>query len=501
MRIRKHTRRQAWVLILVTAIALPAGSIAPIAPAQAQPVGLPSMGSASSAELSPALEALLGNAIMEEGRRDPTYIHDPDVTQYLNAVAAKLVAHAPAHQQTIRVFGVRDEQINAFAMPGGYVGINSGLVVQAQSESELASVVAHELGHIVQRHIARGMTQHARSNHIMIASIVGALIAALAGSGDLAMGVAAFGQAGAIDQQLGFSRHAEHEADRVGFDMLLHAGYDPRGMVRMFQRLIQMSRLNEGQVPAFHSTHPQALQRLSDMENRVARMKPQEHHDSDDFWFVRAKLRVIQARDSQSQRRVRETLQQETQHSQGAAQAAAWYGLAFAALQRGEVQAASQAYQQALSAHGDSPYLAQIGIALAQRSQGAAAALASAEQASARWADSKGLAFAHAQALRDAGQHAEAVAFLRDCISRWPEEPQLYEWQAQSYAKEGQAVAARLTMATYYEKMGALPAAVTQLRQARNLSQDFYQQSEIDSRIRALRLRVQTERDLLKQFE
>jgi len=467
----------------------------------AQPMGLPSMGAASSAELSPALEALLGNAIMEQGRRDPSYIGDPDVTQYLNRMADRLIVHAPPHQQTIRVFGVRDEQVNAFAMPGGYVGIHSGLVVQSQSESELASVVAHELGHVVQRHIARGMTQQARGNHIMIASLVGALIAALAGSGDLAMGVAAFGQAGAIDQQLGFSRHAEQEADRVGFDMLQQAGYDPRGMVRMFQRLIQTSRLNEGQMPAIHSTHPQALQRLSDIENRVARLPPQEHHDSDDFWFVRAKLRVIQARDSQSQRRARETLAQDAAHTQGSAQAAAWYGLAFAALQRGDVPAARQAYQEALSAHGESPYLAQIGIALAQRTQGDRAALAAATQASQRWPDSKGIAFAHAQALREAGHHAEAVAFLRDCMRRWPEEAQLYEWQAQSYAKEGQAIDARLTMASYYEKMGALPAAVTQLRQARTLSQDFYQQSEIDSRIRALRLRAQTERDLLKQFE
>jgi len=469
----------------------------PLSTVRAQPAGLPSMGSASSQELSPALEALLGNAIMEQGRRDPSYIDDPDVTQYLNAMGARLAAHAPAHQQQVRVFGVRDAQINAFAMPGGYVGINSGLVVQSQSESELASVVAHEIGHVVQRHIARGMTQQSQSGNIMMASIVGALLAALAGSSDLAMGVAAFGQASAIDQQLGFSRHAEREADRVGFEMLTRAGHDPQGMVRMFNRLMTMSRLNEGIVQAYHSTHPPSIQRLSDIENRVARTKPVAHQDSEDFWYVRAKLRVLQARDTQAQHRAIEALQQETRQAQGVVQAAAWYGLALAALNRSDTGAATAAWQQAMQTQGQSPYLAQIGIVLAQTPS---QALALADQAWQRWPHHMGLAFARAQALRDVGRHAQAVTFLQDCIQQWPNVPRLYEWQAQSYERSGNPVAARRTMATYYEKTGALPTAVDQLRQARALSDDFYMQSEIDSRIRDLRQRLETERALLKQF-
>jgi len=492
----RRPSRRIMALLLAASLTL---SLPPTA-TRAQPVGLPSMGAASSFDLSPALEALLGNAIMEQGRRDPSYIHDPDVTQYLNAMAARLVAHAPAHQQTIQVFGVRDAQINAFAMPGGYVGIHSGLVVQAESESELASVVAHELGHVVQRHIARGMTQQSQSGNIMMASIVGALLAALAGSGDLAMGVAAFGQASAIDQQLGFSRLAEREADRVGFEMLTRAGYDPRGMVRMFNRLMAMSRLNEASVRAYHSTHPQSIQRLSDIENRVARTTPTAHLDSEDFWYVRAKLRVLQARDTQAQRRALQTLQQEARQASGSAQAAAWYGLAVQALNQGDVEAASQAWQQALQIHPDSPYLAQIGIALAQRAQGAQAALTLANQAWQRWPDHMGLAFARAQAMQQAGQHAQAAAFLRDCIAQWPQEPQFYEWQAQSFERSDHPINARRAMATYYEKIGALPAAVDQLRQARAMSKDFYVQSEIDTHIRTLRQRLETERELLKRF-
>lgn len=212
-----------------------------------QPVGIPSMGVASSAELSPGLEQTLGAAIMEQGRRDPSYISDPDVSQYLTELGNDLVHHATgAAGQPITVFSLRDRQINAFALPGGYIGINSGLVVASESESELASVIAHEIGHVIQRHIARGMTQSSQSSAIMMASLAGALLAALAGSGDLAMGVAAFGQAAAVDRQLGFSRQAEQEADRIGFEMMTRAGYDPRGMMQMFSRLSHVSRLNEG---------------------------------------------------------------------------------------------------------------------------------------------------------------------------------------------------------------------------------------------------------------
>jgi predicted Zn-dependent protease len=189
-------------------------------PSRAQPVGIPSMGSASSAELSPALERTLGDALMEQGRRDPTYISDPDVGQYLTRLGRKLAAYAPGGVRHIAVFGVRDPRINAFAIPGGYIGVNSGLVVSAQNESELASVLAHEIGHVAQRHIARGMTQQSQNGGIMMASLAAALLAALAGSGDLAMGVAAFGQAAAVDRQLGFSRQAEQEADRAGCELL-----------------------------------------------------------------------------------------------------------------------------------------------------------------------------------------------------------------------------------------------------------------------------------------
>lgn len=480
-----------------TAVLLSSSLLTPGLP-QAQPAGIPSMGTASSTELSPALETLLGKAIMEQGRRDPTYINDPDVRQYLAAMGAKLSGQASGLGQPVQVFGVRDPQINAFALPGGYVGVNSGLVVQSESESELASVVAHEIAHVAQRHIARGMTQGSQSNTIMMASIAAALLAAMAGSGDLAMGVAAFGQAAAIDQQLGFSRQAEQEADRLGLEMMRKAGFDPRGMARMFGRLSSVSRLNESMSGGgYHSTHPLSVQRMSDIENRVRELPQQSREDGGDYLFVRAKLRVIQAKDARSQREVRETLQHEASTRSGAAQAAAWYGLAYAELVRGELDAADKALAQASVVK--SPHMAQMRIQLALRR--GADAVQMARDAWRDWPQSQGVALLLAEALQKAGKDGEGVAFLEERVGQWPEEPQFHERLAQGYERLGEAVKARSTMATYYEMVGALPTAVQQLRQARNLTDDFYLQSELDTRIRELRERQDMERELLKRFK
>ena len=468
-------------------------------PVNAQPSGLPSMGSASSADLSPVLEKALGDAIMEQGRRDPTYIDDPDVSQYLNEMGRKLAAASGSAPVT--VFGVRDPAINAFALPGGYIGINSGLVVSSGNESQLASVVAHEMGHVYQRHVARGMTQANQSSYLAMASIAGALLAALAGTGDLAAGIAAFGQAAAVDQQLGFSRQAEQEADRSGFEMLRRAGYDPAGMAEMFALLGNASRLNEGMGGGrYASTHPLSIQRLSDIENRVRALPSRRRTDSDAYWFVRAKLRVIQARDSRSLRNMEAALQAEVQSLSGVRKAAAWYGLAQAAWQRKDLAAAEQALRKAREdGVSVAPLVAlEADIALARNDAATAATVAL--KGLERWPDNQGLGLVAARALDAGNQPEKALSVLADMIRRWPDEPRWYQLQGQNLERMGKPVQARRAMAVYYDKTGALPTAITQLQQARNMTNDFYLQSELDVEIRTLQERVRQNRNLLEQF-
>lgn len=469
---------------------------------QAQPMGIPSMGAASSADLSPALERTLGEAIMEQGRRDPTYINDPDVNQYLTSMGRKLAATVSGAQQPITVFAIRDPQINAFALPGGYIGIHSGLVAASRNESELASVIAHEIGHVLQRHVARGMTRQSQSSHIMIASVVGALLAALAGSGDLAMGVAAFGQAAAVDRQLGFSRQAEQEADRLGVEMLRKAGFDPNGMVEMFQQLSNASRLNEGMGGgSYASTHPLSIQRMSDIQNRVREAPKVHHRDSDAYWYVRAKLRVLQARDSRNQRAVLQSLKQEAASASGVEQSAAWYGQAYSAWLSKDFSGAQAALLNASKSGILVPELSTLGVLLALDQKQVDLAYEQAGKAWARWPQNQGVALAMVEAMLKTGRYKEAIPFLTQRVAQWPDEPRFDQLLAQSYEKSGQPVPARRAMADYYVKVGALPTAVEQLTQARSMSKDFYVQSELDVQIRGIKQKLKADRELLERFK
>ncbi|AKP88540.1 peptidase [Achromobacter xylosoxidans] len=488
------------IIGICAALALPALP----ATAWAQPVGLPSMGAASAADLSPALERSLGEAIMSQGRRDPTYVDDPELSQYLTTMGRKLAAFSPGAVPDVEMFGVRDPEINAFAMPGGFIGVNTGLIVSSGSESELAAVLAHEIGHVVQRHIARGMTQQNQNSMVMLASLAGALLAALAGGGgNLAMGVAAFGQAAAINRQLGFSRDAEREADRAGFTMLTKAGYDAQGMAQMFSRLMNASRLNEGAGGgSWASTHPLSIERMSDVQNRVRSLPVSRHVDSDDFWYIRAKMRVVQGRDAVSLRTAGQQLQDEAQALSGVRRSAAYYGLALQAFQRNSLDEADRQLAQAQADGRDSPQMAKLAvdIALARKDNRRAQDLAQA--ATRRWPEQRALGIAYATALQANGRHAEAQDYLRAKIKQWgADEPSLYQMLAQSEERTGKPVQARRDLARYYVMTGAFAAAESQLQQARGMSTDFYEQSQIDVQIKEVKDKLAEERQLLERFK
>ncbi len=489
-------RRRTAVLALVPALlssALPAW-------VGAQPVGLPDLGDSSAQELSPRLERRLGDAIMVESLRDPTYIDDPDLRQYLTRMASELAANAPGGTPEIHVFPVRDPSINAFAMPGGYIGVHAGLVVAAQSESELAGVLAHEIGHVVQRHIARGLVQQKQDTLIMVAALLAALVASR-GNSQVPEAAMALGQAAAIDSQLGFSREAEREADRTGFQMLAAAGYDVNGMASFFGRLLQLSGANESTSPSFSRTHPLSIQRMSDMQNRARSLPANARADSSDFHFVRAKLRVLQAGSGQETLDAIRYLESRAQDTSGIERAASYYGIAVGWLKQHDFAKANKAYQAATSGARSHYMLANLAVDLALAQNDADEALKLAQAAYARWPEQRSLAMAQAESLQRLRRDQEAVDFLKQQQLKWSDEPKFYQMAAVSYSRLRQVVAERRNMADYYAMTGALPAAVEQLQQARAASKDFYEQSQIDARVRELQRQLKEERDLLKRFQ
>lgn len=487
-------------------VALVLGVSAPglvVSPAWAQPSGLPNIGSASGNELSPALEQAMGELIIAQGRRDPTFVHDAEINQYLNDMGQRLARYAANPVGGIDVFGVRDPKFNAFALPGGYIGINTGLIVQADSESEVAGVVAHEIAHVTQRHIARGLTQQRQSEYVAMAAIAASLLAALAGGVNVATGIAAFGQAAAIDQQLGYSRDAEREADRVGFHMLSKAGYDPNGLQDMFGKLMNNAQFNMGSSGgnAYFSTHPLSIDRMTDMQNRTQLLDKNRYPSSDAFWYVRARALVLQTTARHDLARIVDRLQDEGRRLKGVQRSAAWLGLSELAMRQKQYGDAGRFLGYARQGVPASPYLDRQAAALALASGKPGEALRISRQAMSQWPNHRALVEIQARALQQLGRHAQAADFLARQIKKWPtQSPVFYQLLALNLSDAGKPAPARRAMADYYILTGALPSAMAQLQQAREMTEDFHEQSRIDAQISSLRARMAQERALLEKF-
>jgi predicted Zn-dependent protease len=280
-------RWPAAALSLILAAAL---AVAPVS-STAQFDNLPKLGAASGDELSAAAERRLGETIMRQIRRDAAYLDDAELVDYLNQLAQPLLAAPAAGGLSFELFAIDDPAINAFALPGGFIGVHVGLLIAAETESEVASVLAHEIGHVTQRHIARMLAQQKQASVVSVAAMALALLAARS-SPQAAIGGMMLGDQVARQNMLAFSRDAEREADRVGFEILRQSDFDLQGMVSFFNRLQQSSRFYESNAPAYLRTHPVTGERIADLQGRLQNTRYRQRTDSLNFQLLRARFRV-----------------------------------------------------------------------------------------------------------------------------------------------------------------------------------------------------------------
>lgn len=251
---------------------------------------LPDMGQPGGAALPVAKERELGAQMMREIRRHLPLIDEPEIAEYVQDLGERLAVHGDNPGFDFRFFVIDDPRINAFAMPGGHIGLHSGLIRETRTESELGGVVAHEIAHVTQRHIARNYAQAQRLNLQTAAAILAAI---LVGSQNPQAGSAAAmaGIAAPIQQQLSYSREYEREADRVGVRIMAAGGLDPEGMPQFFERLAEASQYAENP-PEYLSTHPLTSRRLTETRDLAARHAGGRVFESGDHAYVRARLRV-----------------------------------------------------------------------------------------------------------------------------------------------------------------------------------------------------------------
>ena len=456
---------------------------------------LPDLGESARAEFSPQVERRIGETIMNEIRlREPSYVDDPEINDYLNGLGRRLVEASANPTGDFTFFAIRDNTVNAFAMFGGFIGVNTGTILTAQSESELAGVIAHEIAHVTQNHLARQIAKE-KQNTIpsMIAMAVGVL-AARANSSAAAATIAS-AQAGVIQAQLAYTRDFEREADRMGYQSLNKAGFDVRGMGDFFERLQKAGRLYESNAPVYLRSHPLTVERISDMQNRAQDSPYRQVVSSLDFQLVRAKLRALLG----TPREAVTDFENQVRERKSASQAAARYGLVYALMRAKDVQAAQREFEALRALKESSPMIADLAAEIRANAGDLPAAQAIYRDALQRFSQSKSLVYGYAESLYAGRQYDQALLFLDSQLQLSAADYKLYGLQAKTYAALGKRLQQHRAQAEFYMLQGLLGQAVEQLQFAQQATDgNFYEQSAVDARLRELR-KLQAEDEKLKR--
>ena len=422
---------------------------------------LPDFGSPADSVLSKSREQQLGRQVMLQLRDAGVIIEDPLLSEYVRVIGSQLASQVNDGDFKFEFFVVDDSEINAFALPGGFVGINAGLIMASENESELAGVLAHEISHVTQRHIARSIYENQRASLVSTAAMLAAVLLGAAADlgGNATTGLVTAAQAAGAQQQINFTRAHEAEADRVGMDVLARSGFDPNGMATFFEKLSRGGSLSSESVPEMLQTHPVTTGRIAEARARVRQLPPVKHEDSDQYGLAKARLQVLTA---PTPDRALELFE-----ARGpSAKLGDRYGLALALVGVSRNDEAERMFHDLVA---ENPHIVAFRIGQAEalmRSGLTEQALEVYSEALKLSPRHIALVISYAEALIAAGQPARAHEMLLDLLNNVPATPAQIALLARAANAEGDVVSAYHYMSEYYASIGDLRLAMSQLRLA-----------------------------------
>lgn len=464
------------------AVGLLAALLPPLA--TADPFALPDFGSSADTLMSRAKERDLGREFMKWVRKALPVSDDPVLTDYLETLGKQLAAASgqPGHYA---FFLIDEPTVNAFAGPDGRIGVFAGLVLAAQTEGELAAVIAHELAHVSQDHLMRRFESQKQMALpamalLVAAAVLGATVDPNIGAAGL-MGV----QGAAAQSQINFTRANEEEADRIGIDTLNRSGFNPYAMPGFFQRLAQTGRVSQSNAPEFLRTHPVTTSRIADALNRARQHGQRQRPDSLRFHLARANLR--QRRETNPQRAV-EHFQKTLEQGRYRDETAQRYGYAIALTRAGQFDAARAQLTRLLDKHPSQTEFLVLSAEIDRRD-------GKPEQAVRRLKGPVGLDpgnwplnQAYAEALMAANRPADALAAMERFVALRPDIAPIYALMADAAGKAGERVQNFRYRAEYLYRTDDLEPAIRQLELALRLPDlDFHEASKLQVRLAELR--------------
>lgn len=442
---------------------------------------LPNLGESSTSLFSSEFEYQLGRAWLSVFRRQAPTVDDPLLFDYLENLIFKLITHSQLDDRRVELVVVDNATINAFAVPGGVIGIHNGLFLWAQSEDELATVLAHEVAHLSQRHFSRGVEFQKRQQPLTLAAMLASFALLAAGGGDAGIAALSATQAAAQDSALRYSRGNEQEADRIGMQTIVEAGFSPHAAPAMFERMLQASRYSSSnKVPEFLRSHPLSENRVADTRNRARQYPRTPDEPSLAFELMRARVAVSLSDTPE------EAVLQFKGELEGSprSRTAATYGLVLALTKAGRTQEARKTLAALWPEEPDrlEYILADTDIDMANnRPDLAAKKLAAQLKLS---PENHPLTMAYANALMQGQQPhiAEEVLIAQSKVR--PTDPGLWYLLAEVQGLSGNIPGLHQSRAEYFILTGALDSAEKQLRYAQNLTRgDFQSTAKISQRI------------------
>lgn len=443
---------------------------------------LPSIGDSAGVLISPEQEKLLGEAMMRHFRQRAPLVRDPELNDYIQHLGYELASSSDSPGYGFTFFLVRDPSINAFAGPGGYIGVHTGLVLAAQDEAELAGVLAHEIAHVTQRHLVRA---YEAANKMTLPAAAALLAAIVVGTQNPEAGAATLmgAQAAAAQYQINFTRANEYEADRVGIQTLARAGYDPKGMPDFFERLYQNTRLYGRQIPEFLSTHPVTTNRIAESTARAEQYGGKGRRDTLSFRLARTKLQVALAAPDQ-----RAEMLTDYRRRQGKLAEHERYGMALALRETGDLKQAGSVMAQLLKENPDRlTYLLNLAN-IELDSKQTDPALARYREALDYYPGNATVIQFYALALLQLDRPGEAYEILQRVLQEDPREPELYRLYAEAAGNIGRRWESHEATAEYYYLNGDTRAAIDQLSLAlKNPDLSYYDNARISARLKAFK--------------
>jgi beta-barrel assembly-enhancing protease len=462
--------RRLPLALAVTVLAAATGAVAD-EPTSTQPslngspiVGsdLPDLGSPAAQLLSKTDEYRLGAMVARELRDQNVLLEDPEVSEYINGIGQRLASQSLMGGEYFHYFVIKDTTINAFAVSGGWVFINGGLVLASENESELAGVMAHETAHITQHHIARMLADQSKQSITTVAALIGAiLLGSLGGGGQATEGAIAAAEGLAVQHQINFTRDNEREADRVGIGYLAAAGFDPYGMGEMFESMSRHEGLAATYIPAMLLDHPVDTDRIAEQRARAAQFPPRKGKDSQSYPLIRERVRVLTAVGD-----VDLSLQYAQKIAHGEDSLGNRYGEALALLNGGQAAAAVKILTPLVQQH-EGLTLLHAALGQAQAKAGHQdEALATFKRATELFPRNVPVTVRYAETLMAAGRPAEAHTMLLDLFNNVPPTPDQIRLTALAASAAGDAGDAYYYMGEYQIAGGDLNLAVQQLQLA-----------------------------------